>query len=101
MLIVLAECPICRNGLIGIRRCSDGSTLVLMCDECESVWADPAPAGGGAEFTHYRNAEVTLREPATEVFQIMDLSLFYADMGWLPAVIDGKYAPACGVWDVE
>jgi len=42
-----------------------------------------------------------LRELATEVFQIMDLSLFYADMGWLPAVIDGKYAPACGVWDVE
>jgi hypothetical protein len=41
MLIVRVGCPICINGLIGIRRCSDGKSLVLMCDECESVWLDP------------------------------------------------------------
>jgi hypothetical protein len=41
MLIVRVGCPICANGLIGIRRCSDGKSLVLMCDECESVWLDP------------------------------------------------------------
>jgi len=41
MLIVRVGCPICINGLIRIRRCSDGKSLVLMCDECESVWLDP------------------------------------------------------------
>jgi hypothetical protein len=39
MLIVRVGCPICINGLIGIRRCSDGKSLVR--DECESVWLDP------------------------------------------------------------
>jgi hypothetical protein len=27
--------------LLGFRRCDDGKTLVLMCDECDAVWLDP------------------------------------------------------------
>jgi hypothetical protein len=41
MLFVSDECPICRTGIIGIRRCADGETLVLLCDECERVWESP------------------------------------------------------------
>src|ERR1700730_292949 len=28
-------------GVVGFWRCSDGTTLVLMCDECNAVWLDP------------------------------------------------------------
>jgi hypothetical protein len=38
-------CPVCRNGAIGFRRCSDGTTIVLMCEECEALWLDPARRG--------------------------------------------------------
>jgi hypothetical protein len=34
-------CPICNTGSIGFRRCSDGATIVLMCDECDSLWIIP------------------------------------------------------------
>jgi hypothetical protein len=48
MLYVKVGCPICIHGVIGIRRCSDGSTLVLMCDECEAVWLDPTQLSPGS-----------------------------------------------------
>jgi hypothetical protein len=35
------NCPVCRTGFLGIRCCSDGQTLVVMCDECETIWASP------------------------------------------------------------
>jgi hypothetical protein len=35
------SCPICSNGAIGFRKCSDGRTIVLMCDECNAVWLRP------------------------------------------------------------
>ena len=41
MLYVQIGCPVCRTGVIGIRRCADGKSLVLMCEECETVWASP------------------------------------------------------------
>jgi hypothetical protein len=41
MLRVEAFCPICKWGAIGFRQCSDGKTIVLMCDECDAVWLDP------------------------------------------------------------
>ena len=42
MLYVEGICPSCDRGLLGFRRCDDGTTLVLMCDECDAVWLDPA-----------------------------------------------------------
>ncbi len=41
MLYVQIGCPVCRTGVIGVRRCADGKNLVLMCEECETVWASP------------------------------------------------------------
>jgi hypothetical protein len=35
-------CTHCEAGQLGFRRCSDGKTIVLMCDECDFVWFDPA-----------------------------------------------------------
>jgi hypothetical protein len=34
-------CPICNHGSIGFRKCKDGHTLVMVCDECDSVWLGP------------------------------------------------------------
>ena len=42
MLHIEPQCPICSAGSIGFRRCDDGATIVLMCDECHSVWLDPS-----------------------------------------------------------
>jgi hypothetical protein len=41
MYYIKDNCPVCRTGVIGIRRCADGHNIVLMCDECETVWASP------------------------------------------------------------
>ena len=41
MLYIKKHCPFCKTGDIGFRMCSDGSTIVLMCDECESIWFSP------------------------------------------------------------
>jgi Zn-finger nucleic acid-binding protein len=41
MLYIKKNCPICRYGTVGFRRCSDGETIFLMCDECDSVWLNP------------------------------------------------------------
>ena len=38
-------CPICGGGIVGIRRSSEASRLVLMCDECQAVWLDPGDNG--------------------------------------------------------
>jgi Zn-finger nucleic acid-binding protein len=41
MLYVKESCPICLTGDVGFRLCSDHDNVVLMCDECDSVWLDP------------------------------------------------------------
>lgn len=42
MFFINLQCPICNHGSIGFRKCKDSSTLVMVCDECDSVWLDPA-----------------------------------------------------------
>jgi hypothetical protein len=42
MLYLEGLCACCEAGVLGIRRCDDGATLVLMCEECDAVWLDPA-----------------------------------------------------------
>lgn len=40
----IGDCPICGRcgyGALGIWRCADGASLVVMCDECYSVWRSP------------------------------------------------------------
>ena len=41
MMYVQEVCPLCEAGLIAFRRCHDGVTFVLMCDEYDSVWLHP------------------------------------------------------------
>lgn len=41
MFHVESYCPICGAGSIGFWRCADTRTLVLMCDECDSLWLNP------------------------------------------------------------
>ncbi len=41
-MVYLEEyCPVCGTGTVGFRLCSDGVALVLMCDECDALWATP------------------------------------------------------------
>lgn len=41
MFYLQENCPVCKDGLIGLLRCSDGDTIVAMCDECYSIWGNP------------------------------------------------------------
>jgi hypothetical protein len=41
MIIQEKSCPVCIYGSIGYWRCSDGKTIVLICNECDSVWLHP------------------------------------------------------------
>lgn len=46
MLLVADPCPICGTGNVGFRRCDDGQTVVLTCDECDAVWLGPREIEG-------------------------------------------------------
>ncbi|WP_152525050.1 hypothetical protein [Marinobacter sp. C1S70] len=35
------NCSVCGDGILGFLRCSDGRTIVVMCEECSSVWLTP------------------------------------------------------------
>ncbi len=35
------NCPVCQEGILGLLTCSDGEKVVIMCDECDSVWLSP------------------------------------------------------------
>ena len=51
-LYYVGRCRICRTGPLGVLRCGGCGSLVLLCDECDSVWPDarvegaPQPASG-------------------------------------------------------
>jgi hypothetical protein len=35
------NCVVCGDGILGFLRCSDGKKIVIMCEECNSVWLTP------------------------------------------------------------
>lgn len=35
------DCPVCSSGVLAFRRCTDSEHLVIICDECGSVWTNP------------------------------------------------------------
>jgi hypothetical protein len=41
------ECLCCHSGPVNLRLCSDGRTVVLVCDECGTTWLRPESAGTG------------------------------------------------------
>lgn len=40
-LNIKKDCPVCFQGQIGFRKCANAHTLILMCDECDSIWISP------------------------------------------------------------
>ena len=40
-MFYIAECPFEPNGSLGIWKCSDGKTLMILCDECNAMWLHP------------------------------------------------------------
>ena len=40
MVTIKARCGICGTGPLGFRLCDDGMTVVVLCDECDTVWLD-------------------------------------------------------------
>lgn len=47
MFYVRSSCEVCNNGLLAVRRCADG-TLIVLCYECEATWLDPRDVRGEA-----------------------------------------------------
>ena len=41
-MLYITECPFEPNGSLGIWKCSDGKTLMIMCDECNALWLHPS-----------------------------------------------------------
>jgi hypothetical protein len=41
MFYISTPCPACSAGAVGFRRCSDGRSIVLLCNECDAVWLQP------------------------------------------------------------
>ncbi|MCC6605293.1 MAG: hypothetical protein IT327_18945, partial [Anaerolineae bacterium] len=41
MFYIVNNCPVCLYGSVGFWRCADGKTLILLCDECDSMWLNP------------------------------------------------------------
>lgn len=41
MFFVHDACPICEHGAVGFLICTDTDDVILMCEECDSVWLDP------------------------------------------------------------
>lgn len=43
-----SECPYCGGyGAVGFWCCTDGKTVILVCDECEAAWLNPTELAEG------------------------------------------------------
>lgn len=59
-------CPICQHGQIGFRKCADSEYIVLMCDECDSIWLEPNTV---------RSDNVIYTEPPHFIVPMLDCSI--------------------------
>lgn len=60
-----------------------------------------AVAGGGGKYTHYANSLITLKSVGDNLYEIIDLQMFYTSFGWCEVLKEGKYAPPGDFWDEE
>ncbi|WP_092304269.1 hypothetical protein [Pseudomonas sp. NFIX28] len=60
-----------------------------------------AIAGVGGQYTHYAFGRITLKEVELDVYQVIDLEMFYRIFGWCVILKDGEYAPPGDFWDEE
>lgn len=66
-------CPFCEVGSQVFRRCDDGATVVVMCDECGDVWMDPAKLD---------KAHLGAIDRETSGIPGTELYLYGGDAGW-------------------
>ncbi|WP_130732490.1 hypothetical protein [Komagataeibacter xylinus] len=50
------------------------------------------PAGTGGQYLHYANGEISIVHISDDMYQILDLNMFYPSSGWRPVMKDGDYA---------
>lgn len=60
-----------------------------------------APAGAGGKYTHYSNGLITLGLNNDDFYEIVDLDMFYDNLGWCAVVRNREYAPPGDFWDEE
>ena len=60
-----------------------------------------AVAGAGGQYTHYANSLITLNRVGENVFDIVDLEMFYRSYGWCVVLRGGAYAPPGHFWDED
>ncbi|WP_082267107.1 hypothetical protein [Komagataeibacter europaeus] len=61
-----------------------------------------APALVGGEYSHYADGEISIMHVSEDIYDILDLKMFYPDYGWCPIIKDGDYAvPKEGLCDEE
>lgn len=41
-MFYVGNCPCCDQGLLGIRICCEDEIGLIVCDECEAIWLEPA-----------------------------------------------------------
>ena len=60
-----------------------------------------AISGVGGQYSHYAHGRVTLKKIQADVYQILDLEMFYRLFGWCSVLNDGIYAQPGKFWDDE
>ncbi|WP_074924326.1 hypothetical protein [Delftia lacustris] len=58
-----------------------------------------AVASGGGEYTHSARSLITLMREENDIYQIVDLKMFYRSFGWCAVVKNGQYADPGKFWD--
>ena len=59
-------CPFCEQGPLLIAKCHSRDDLFVVCDECESSWAEPAEVGRPRD-PSYRRVEDVIADVCGEV----------------------------------
>ena len=60
-----------------------------------------AVAGAGGQYTHYANSLITLSKIGQDLYEIIDLEMFYRSFGWCTVLRNGQYAVPGNFWDEE
>jgi hypothetical protein len=60
-----------------------------------------AAAGAGGKYTHHSNSLITLNPMGDDLYEIVDLEMFYDNFGWCAVMKNGEYAPPGSFWDEE
>lgn len=69
--------------------------------DLESI-SERAPMLIGGDHTHYADGEISIMQVSENIYDILDLKMFYPDYGWCPVMENGHYAvPRDGLCNEE